>query len=162
MSLKFNCPECNQKVITKHLAISNSLNCPYCRKEIKIPSNAQETDEPSNILSAMKEGTIGPVPTVNGLSSSSSTNEQMPIVDSQFNTLLSFGQTISFIGWIMVGIGIILGLLIVKIGVFSLIAGVLVAALGIVIVAYGQTISCFVAIARNTRATYEVLLKGVR
>lgn len=95
--------------------------------------------------------------------------------ERRFNTLLSIGKLISGIGWVFVGLGAlaaVIGIIaaISQAGnsfgggeraVLSLAAGLggglLNAIIGILIVAQGQVLSCFVAIERNTRSTYEMM-----
>ena len=82
----------------------------------------------------------------------------------RFNTLLSLGQFVSVVGWIIFFVGVIavvagiasitsnqiLGSVAVVGGIISLINGILVAAIG-------QSISCFVSIEHNTYETNKLL-----
>lgn len=82
-------------------------------------------------------------------------------VDSyHFKALLGYGKFISGLGWVTV----ILGVIGIFAGLGSGKAGIVVASAaffgvlaGIGLVASGQLISCFVAIEKNTRTTYELL-----
>jgi len=79
-------------------------------------------------------------------------------------TLLSLGKVVSAIGWVVVALGVV-GIAISvfqfvggeKTAVLSLLGGIPTALLGVLAVAFGQQISCFVAIERNTRGTQELL-----
>jgi hypothetical protein len=80
----------------------------------------------------------------------------------RFRTLGVYGKFISFLGWLLFGVSIIVGIIgfagIPKgqslLYLFAGIAGVL---LGFVWVASGQVISCFISIEKNTRTTSEIL-----
>lgn len=78
-----------------------------------------------------------------------------------FKTLLAFGKFISGLGWVIVLLGLfgtLSGLVISgPARIIALIGGIYVITSGILIVAFGQAISCFVAIERNTRLTYKLL-----
>jgi len=85
----------------------------------------------------------------------------------RFKTLLAFGKFFSFIGWVVVIIGVIVSFVGVSqlgqrsgfgggtspLGPAGLVAGLLVAVYGLILVASGQGISCFVSIENNTHAT---------
>lgn len=79
-----------------------------------------------------------------------------------YKALLLFGKIISFVGWAVLLIGAaILLLSLLQSGIDkALVAspGLVAAVLGFLIVTWGQTISCFVATERNTRATQDLLI----
>lgn len=95
--------------------------------------------------------------------------------ERRFNTLLSIGKLISGIGWVFVGLGALAAIIGIIVAIseagnrysggeqaaLSLAAGLggglWAAVMGILIVAQGQVLSCFVAIERNTRSTYEMM-----
>lgn len=70
----------------------------------------------------------------------------------RFKTLLAFGKFFSFLGWVVVVIGVIIPSGFTR-GPEGLVAGLLVAVYGLILVASGQGISCFVSIENNTHAT---------
>lgn len=85
----------------------------------------------------------------------------------RFKTLLSISKFISGVGWVLVGLGVLLAV----VGLFGggtfdqglmgflvgLAAGLYVSVSGLMMVASGQLFSCFVAIERNTRSVSELL-----
>jgi len=85
----------------------------------------------------------------------------------RFKTLLAFGKFFSFIGWVVVIIGVIISFVGVSqlgqrsgfgggtspLGPAGLVSGLLVAVYGLILVASGQGITCFVSIENNTHAT---------
>jgi hypothetical protein len=89
----------------------------------------------------------------------------------RFKTLLSISKFISGVGWVIVGFGALAGVIGViaamslppplEEAVFSLAAGLggglWLAVMGLLTVAAGQVYTCFVAIERNTRSTYEMI-----
>jgi hypothetical protein len=86
-----------------------------------------------------------------------------------FKTLSRYGKFISGIGWVLVAIGIIGILLSIalmgennfylapQIGFGIIVCSLLLGISGISLVVFGQTVSCFVAIENNTRATYDAI-----
>jgi len=88
-------------------------------------------------------------------------------IDTRFKTLLGYGKFLSSVGWfiIIIGIiaifgGIVSGAEGDEIGFGIAMGAVVVIILGIGMVASGQLISCFVAIEKNTRSTYELIQKA--
>ncbi len=105
--------------------------------------------------------------------------QTIPPESQRFKTLLAFGKFFSFIGWLVVGIGVIMFLLglsqlqprspftgptsqldptgvlasVLPVGPIGLLAGLLVTVYGLMLVASGQGISCFVSLENNTHAT---------
>lgn len=91
--------------------------------------------------------------------------------ERRFKTLLSISNFISGLGWVIVGLGALVGVIGViaamslpppmEEAVFALTVGlgggIWVAVSGILIVAFGQVVSCFVAIERNTRSTLRLI-----
>jgi hypothetical protein len=93
-------------------------------------------------------------------------DDELPSAYYSFRTLLMVGKVVSFVGWIIVvaGVGMLaLGLVgeVVEdarsLAAASILTGAITAVAGLLVVGSGQTISCFVAIERNTRATQELL-----
>jgi hypothetical protein len=76
-----------------------------------------------------------------------------------YNTLLFYGKLISAVGWfiLVVGIIVIIGVLIDYIEFLGALGGLLLIGIGLGMVVSGQVVTCFVAIEKNTRATYEAL-----
>jgi len=82
-----------------------------------------------------------------------------------FKALRTWGKIISVFGWILVLAGsvtaIIAGLLILEDGpggeVFVLLGGLVAVLIGFSYIVFGQLISCFVEIEKNTRTTYQML-----
>ena len=73
-----------------------------------------------------------------------------------------YGKTISSIGWVLeafAAILIIISFTQGKVGILQFAGAILIAAMGIVIVSWGQLLSCFVSIERNTKATYKTVEK---
>lgn len=94
--------------------------------------------------------------------------------ERRFKTLLSIGKFVSGAGWVIVGLGALAAIIGIisamsqagnRFGggqaVFSLVTGMggglWAAVTGILMVAYGQLVSCFVAIEHNTRSTYRLI-----
>jgi NAD-dependent SIR2 family protein deacetylase len=148
MARVYRCNHCNSEVETKQLQVGDSPVCPYCGKETKI-QEIIEIDNPKIEYKDFKreeKRTTG--------------NANDTLVDREFKTLLSYGSAISFIGWVIVifaAIGLIISLSNRNIKVVGLMAAIPTAAFGIVIVSYGQLISCFVSIERNTKATLKAI-----
>lgn len=162
MGVKFKCMHCSNYVISGYLQPGDSLNCPFCKKEVIVPENLFETNEESNILRALKGEEIV----------SNAADDQLIMGENQknanttgrvvikFKTLLAYGKTISVLGWLMVVIGIILAFAVfIEQNIWLVPSAIIVVIMGIAIVAYGQLISCFIAIENNTRATYEMMHK---
>lgn len=88
-------------------------------------------------------------------------------VGYHFRTLLGYGRFTSTVGWIAVALGLLvvfIGLVLPNNGAarfFPIIAGLVLIGFGFPLIIFGQVISCFVSIERNTRATYEVLCEKV-
>lgn len=78
----------------------------------------------------------------------------------EFKTLIGYGKFISGLGWFIIFLTVILVIIELVSGmeilfiVSSIFSGSI---LGILVVVYGQIISCFVSIEKNTRMTYELL-----
>ena len=85
-------------------------------------------------------------------------NRAVEVAD-KFVTLQGYGKFISGFGWLVIAIGIVI--LAVGTSAFGLAIGVISGAIailaGISYVAFGQIISCFVSIEKNTRNTAELL-----
>lgn len=83
------------------------------------------------------------------------------VEEYEFKTLLAYGKFMSGLGWILVTLGIVafIGGLLSGVDEGFLIAGVgvIIFIIGILVVVFGQLISCFVTIEKNTRITYEIL-----
>lgn len=91
--------------------------------------------------------------------------------ERRFKTLLSISKLISGVGWVIVGLAAVSGI----VGIVAAMSlppppeeavmalavglggGLWLAVMGLLTVAAGQVYSCFVAIERNTRSTYEIL-----
>lgn len=91
--------------------------------------------------------------------------------EPRFNTLLSISKLISGVGWVIVGLAAVAGI----VGIVAAMSlppppeeavmalagglggGLWFAVMGLLTVASGQVVSCFVAIERNTRSTYEMI-----
>jgi uncharacterized membrane protein len=98
------------------------------------------------------------------------TENDSNLVKYQFKTLLSYGRLVSSLGWVIFIVGFIVILLSIAmiskrgnpLGFMSIIWGAITAISGISIVIWGQIISCFVSIERNTRATYIAVKESVK
>lgn len=91
--------------------------------------------------------------------------------ERRFKTLLSISKFISGVGWVIVGLGALAGVIGViaamslppplEEAIFALAAGLggglWFAVMGLLTVAAGQVYSCFVAIERNTRSTFRLI-----
>ena len=168
----------------KHLAVDTVLKDSQAEKvglkenDIIVSYDGNEiTGDPLSLLSVMQktEGRDHVVLnilrdgkpmalTVNGgkLGITLKTPDEETIASSfDFKTLLGFGKFISGCGWIV----LIFGVLAILVGIgsgedegFLLAGGALLAVLmGLGMVAFGQLISCFVAIEKNTRGAYKIL-----
>ena len=85
-------------------------------------------------------------------------------VSSSFNTLLRIGKFISGFGWFLCVVAIIaffFGFADVQDEIRPMLfgGGIFTFICALIIVAFGQLISCFVSIERNTKATYHILSK---
>jgi len=56
MALKFHCPNCKGEIVSKYLGESDIIKCPDCNSDVKIPSNAQATNEDSTLLKPVPFG----------------------------------------------------------------------------------------------------------
>ena len=93
--------------------------------------------------------------------SNSASNETAKASKTKFKTLLGYGKFLSGFGWIisifsliMIIVGFTSG---EAIGIPIALMSILLLISSILIVVIGQLISCFVAIEKNTRNTYELL-----
>ncbi len=96
-------------------------------------------------------------------------SEQDIVVGYRSRTLLVYGKVVSAIGWVVTAIGIFItsaGISELSAGIireYTLLQLILTAAsflgmlIGIGMILFGQSISCFVSIEKNTRYTYELL-----
>ncbi len=50
MALKFKCPNCNEKIVTKFLKAGDIIECKKCGAELSVPEHAKQTDEESTFL----------------------------------------------------------------------------------------------------------------
>ena len=50
MTLKFKCPNCNEKIVTKFLKAGDIVECKKCGAELTVPVHATQTDEESTFL----------------------------------------------------------------------------------------------------------------
>ena len=50
MALKFKCPNCNEKIVTKFLEAGDIVECKKCGAELTVPVHATQTDEESTFL----------------------------------------------------------------------------------------------------------------
>jgi uncharacterized Zn finger protein (UPF0148 family) len=93
--------------------------------------------------------------------------------EQKFNALRRFGKFIAGCGWVLIGLSVVCALLTIGAGelngmmvsrmmegmarVSGFFASVFAAMLGLMMVVIGQQASCFAAIERNTRSTYELI-----
>jgi len=88
--------------------------------------------------------------------------------NTRFKTLLTIGNVISVVGWIVVGLGCLFfigglgecgrgGILSSGFGAMGSLTGLLVAVSGLFLVAQGKVISCFVSIENNTSKSVKLL-----
>jgi hypothetical protein len=76
----------------------------------------------------------------------------------RFQTLDTIGQLVSGLGWALVIVGGLVGLIaLARIGVPALAILLGAPLYGILVVAYGQALQCVVAITRNTERTVQLL-----
>lgn len=95
-------------------------------------------------------------------------NSQDLQLENRFKSLLGYGKFLSGLGWVILIIGILLlvfSILLLSdssgrsealINMGGLLLSLVLSLSGISMVIFGQTVSCFVAIEKNTRATYEM------
>lgn len=50
MALKFKCPNCNEKIVTKFLKAGDTVECKKCGAELTVPVHTTQTDEESTFL----------------------------------------------------------------------------------------------------------------
>lgn len=162
MAIEFKCPKCNAVIISKFLKPGDEMECPFCMCNTFVPDDVTETTKSPNIKRT--------VPQAAGTFANANTAHDESVVKKtlsrNFNTLLSFGTVISSVGWIVVALAVI-GFFVSftmsgSIQYMGILVAIVTAAFGIVIVSYGQLISCFVSIERNTHATFKALLKESR
>jgi len=170
MSLKFSCPECGNVIIVKQLGYGESAKCYSCGAQVNVPENAVTTDEPPTVPKTEPQP---PSQALRNPEISATNSPAGKEPDIKFKTLLAYGRSISGLGWVVFAIGVIIviaGLValsqqnryggLMSAGGLGLIGtGISVMIGGILLVVLGQTISCFVAIETNTRATYEIMDK---
>lgn len=76
----------------------------------------------------------------------------------RFETLNTIGQLVSGLGWALLIVGGLAGLIALsRIGMTGLAILLMAPLYGILVVAYGQGLQCVVAITRNTERTVELL-----
>ena len=96
------------------------------------------------------------------VSPANSEQDQDIVVSYRPRTLLVYGKVVSAIGWIIAFIGtfvLIAGITEIQKNESIIVIGVgfIVMSTGIAMILFGQSISCFVSIEKNTRHTYELL-----
>lgn len=86
---------------------------------------------------------------------------------TEFKALLGFGKLTSFAGWVGAGLGILLvlaGIVMadqaILVRAVLAVGGAVMTTTGFGMVCFGQLISCFVMVERNTRATAEAILRA--
>ncbi|MCK4252505.1 CPBP family intramembrane metalloprotease [candidate division WOR-3 bacterium] len=55
MALKFKCPNCNEKIVTKFLKAGDTVECKKCGAELTVPEHATQTSEESTFLNSASE-----------------------------------------------------------------------------------------------------------
>jgi len=168
MAIKFTCPKCNEVIISKFLKPGDEMDCPFCMADTVVPADVTETTEAPNINRTIPNtgGTHTNIDNVQSKANVETAHRELvdkTTLNRNFNTLLTFGSVISSAGWIIVAIAVI-GIfvsftLMGSLRYVGILIAVLTAASGMVIVSYGQLISCFVSIERNTHATFRALQK---
>ncbi len=129
------CKICGEDFPSKYYFKTGDI-CNDCYKK-QLPTESKETNGKNNII-GIKNNTETP----------------------EFKTLTGYGKFISGLGWFIIfltGILVIIELVSEMEVIFvvsSIFSG---AILGILVVVFGQIISCFVSIEKNTRMTYELL-----
>ena len=79
-------------------------------------------------------------------------------LSDDFGTLLFLGEILSFLGWVVLVISILVALISFFTTEFIIAGGALLGIpIGLLVVAGGQMISCFVSTERNTKDTHGVL-----
>ena len=95
-------------------------------------------------------------------SETSGKGNEIQNISSSFKTLLGIGKFISGFGWFLCAAAVIaffIGFTDVEDQARAALlgGGIIVFIYALLIVAFGQLISCFVSIEKNTRATYKIL-----
>jgi hypothetical protein len=139
---KANCEACGEKLgFRNEFLVQGSSVCKACKDKFMAGEQIEEFVPKT------------PLPPHH----SNATNQ----ISTQFKALLGYGKFMSGLGWIVVIVGIIgifYGLInwdFTGLGIAGI--ALIVIICGMALVASGQLFSCFVAIEKNTRATYEAL-----
>jgi hypothetical protein len=168
MAFKFSCEHCKAIIVVKYLGTGDIVKCPHCNNTMAVPQDKILTDVPSNVLTTVMDPEIAPT-----VGSSSVGINSIDHSEARFKTLLGYGEFLSVLGWIVLGIAgllILVGLVTINdngsfLGrsVYGLISlGALSILIGIILLIWGQIITCFVSIEANTRATNEILEKRLK
>ena len=151
MGLVFDCPNCKRRVDVEGSTFGDEVTCQHCRSIVTIPGDAKVEYEDDELQSTMEQNSSSHSVTPPG--------DVEAATPRDFATLMSVGRLISFSGWFLVVVGIVLALIVAAVTervTFALVGAPLVA-VGILVVAQGQLISCLVSIERHTKLSCDLL-----
>lgn len=174
MAYKFKCDKCGVDIITKYVKIGEMAKCRNCGEEVCVPANCVEVsneDAKSIVIPIAEKQLFDREVQMDGVLKPTSGKDNISNKDFQIDTaynfkvLLGYGKFLSGLGWLLIIIGIIGGIIIaslagdfgVSLVLSGIMFGVVCAIFGIMFIVSGQIFCCFVSIERNTRSTYEIL-----
>jgi hypothetical protein len=156
MGLQFRCPSCGSSITTNFTKPGDTVKCPDCSMKTSVPEDSVKVEGTGKPFGSDSVLETTPLPTGGSIEEKSDSNGG----SKDYSTLLTLSKLSSFLGWVVVVIGILMffgGM----VSGWSFLAvslpGIGVSILGILVVAFGQTISCFVDTERHARASSETL-----
>ena len=130
------------------------MKCPDCSMKTSVPEDSVKVEGTGKPFGSDSVLETTPLPTGGSIEEKSDSNGG----SKDYSTLLTLSKLSSFLGWVVVVVGILMFFGGMGSGGSFLalsLPGIGVSILGIGVVAFGQTISCFVDTERNTRTISE-------
>jgi hypothetical protein len=174
MPYKFKCDSCGKDIVINYCKKGEIVKCKTCGAEVVVPTDCEiiSNDEYLNLgrLAKVTDAetfvrTKKVLPNA-PVSIEHTNKENKTDTGFHFKMLLCYGQIMSLLGWLFVVFGILIPLIgyltswgdLGKPSNYVVGSAIAISILtGISFIVSGETISCFVAIERNTRSTFELL-----
>jgi hypothetical protein len=156
----FNCTSCGAENTVVNMKPGDGVICAKCGKGQRVPEIA-EPEVAKNPHDSSAHVAVTPITDKVRSKTPQGPQEEIATSGYEFKTLLGYGKFISGVGWIVIILGVIGILAGISTGDdkgWFITGGALLTGLtGLGLVVFGQLISCFVSIERNTRVTKEIL-----
>lgn len=163
MALKFSCTNCGQPIISSFLKVGEKAKCRSCGIDVVIPVNAAETDEKTSYDTAPPPQPAPKSPSQNVYDQINYSPDEID-EKADFGTLTTFGKVLEAVGYIVVALAAIVCFYMISKDntLLAIVYGVIGAINGFIIIAFGELISLFVSLEKNTKKTWMLLEKQMK